>query len=1811
MNVYITHIKNTLNPLSDREQFLQEESLSISEWVSRYDYLDPKKQPVICLINGDPILQKFWDTVFFMDQDIVTFIRLPEGGGSVSFLGSLMSSMASAASAVFTGEAFAFMGLSSGMTAAMGKVAGSIVIMGGGMLLNALLPPPSLPSTLQGQDASPTYNLQAQGNNARIGESIPSLYGRHMIFPDYAAMPYHEYSNNDQYLYQLFCIGQGFYDFESIRIADTPVENFNEIEYEIVEPGEKVTLFPTVVYTSDEVGGQEMEYNIYVGPYVLNPSTTTVTKIAIDVEFPRGIYDIDGDGDIDDNAIAWQVEAQTVDDDGNPLGNWQIIGSHSLNEETTTPQRRTYFYNVAEGRYQIRLIRTNNYDDDHNIVGDVIHWSTARGYSSYDEDYGDVTLVAMRMKATDNLANQTNQQVNFIVTRKLPAWDPVNGWSSPVATRSIAWALADIVRAPYGAGLDDDHLPLDKLYQYDQLWAQRGDYFDGIFDNQLAVIEALRSVARTGRSLVYTLMGIIEFVRDEYQPIAVTSFGPGQIQQGTFQIEYVIPDENTVDAVEIEYFDSQYWQWKTVLCQLPDSTAEKPAKQKFFGVTSREHAWREGMFMAACNKYRRILPSFNSELQGYIPVPLDLVGVNHDLASWGQSGRVLAYDDVNLIMTLSNEPFWTSGMSHQIAFLDADGSMTDPILVSEVLNEPYQVQLAEAPTIPIYTGQEKDKTAYFFGTSNAYIRECKIAAIRPLSEKEIEMTLVNEDIRVHQADETGYVPPDEGWPYPPPVNVKPGPVEDLRVIQTGTAVAPQLQMSWRPADGAESYVIEWALAVQNLITWSEKLENSPWVHQGNIQVTDQSAIGPDGQYSLAKLVSPNGVEGDYLYQHVTIPAFNEYFTFSFYIDCRFTPGFELRFSETGGSYSVVVEFEVFEGEPRIKNGNGTVQHISRFLYRVSGLWYNERAVDAVNVNIIPATAPLPPVTELSSVIGKQDIGGSTHKTKFQYENIILDQEVIPEDYIIPYGTIMGLPDETFVYAGCCSFHRGMDQLPYVETQDTPILDYSGWTMAGTTHVTTYTLNVTQGHVWLRVCGVALLRGDYAYWNGFVYEIIPPRDVQNLQFQTDNNGTYFGIMWDQVQRASHYRIQVSDLDTGVLLREVSTTDTSYIYTAENSVEDGGPYREVIFDVKAVGPGGESPNWATVSGGNPAPAPPSDVSVFGLAGQCVVTFTRPADRDFAGVLIAISDQQGFTPDLSTVVWDGSDTMAAIASLADGTPLEAATDYFLRLTSYDTFGKTDLDWSDQEYVFNTIESELTSKEILEMIRDSLTDPGMQPIDGDFIFNSNRFAVKIPDTDEDIYPFIISYIDDVAYVAIQGEILLLGNVSIDNLTEGELPTDVWMKLGGGSIVLHGEGYIAIYSDMETVENRDFLLQTHAALGTFVYRDGAYHLYKQLNRTESGQAQSGETVQLPGYWNSAPVITLSPLSLMIYDATYSSQSQQMNLDARNLTEYAPNKYQFDAIAELQIFGNQGNTGVNLGTDTSNNTWTTGAVNLNPNTVSITFNFSSLSIRGTGQTTHDYYYRQVVVDCQVTVNGTDWTSVGSTTLTMGGQITNPIHGSVSASLIGNETQVRLVFTASDAGGTFNLGPPEYNTGRFTTAPSSDAIYIWHNQEDSGNCIPATQTVTLDAFTPPPDGEITQIEYHYTAGNTWMICAGFSPYVAMTFDIDSCGSWVQGAGRRYDYAEAIYCTDGSRYMFTSGTDIVETVSTNTYNPQITFKVVNSSLKASDLYAHIDYRVLIKNSSTPANRFDFISFDWELGDTTVLAEGTLNWVAVGES
>ena len=776
----VVMLHNPFHPERDRDVIAVTEPLSIRECLDargireagtgeartgkRQDWFD---HPTICLRNGSPVLRGRWDETLIADGDLVVFVPLPQGGGGggKNPLRTILMLAVMVAAPYLGGLIAGAIGVTS--TIGVSLITAGVALVGT-TLVNVLLPPPkpAAPSFGKGVPSpSPTYSLTAQGNHARLAQPISVVYGRHRVFPDLAATPWAEYSDNDQYLYQLHCIGQGEHEVEQVRIEDTPIASFEEIETELVAPGGAVSLFEADVVTAPEVAGQELigandreaGDDGWIGPFTANPAGTRATEIGIDVVMPRGLYYANDNGSFSARTIEWEVEARAVDDDGAAAGEWIAVASESVTAAENTPRRKSYRYTVAAGRYEVRLRRTNDKSGDAR-AGHEIRWGGLKTFLESAPAFGDVTLLAVRMRATDNLSQRSARLVNVIVTRKLPVWDPANGWSEPRATRSIAWAFVDAARARYGAELDDARIDLAALHALDAVWRARGDRFDAVFDQSLTVWEALTRIARCGRALPFLQGGVLRIARDAPRTLPVALFGPRNIVRGSFRVQYVMSGEDTADAVTVTYFSERTWTPDEVVASLPDSAteaADKPATVDLFGCTGAEQAMREGLYMAAANRYRRRIVTFRTELEGLIPTYGDLIAVTHDLPRWGQGGEVVAADGRTL--TLSEPLEWQAREDtaeppvHYIALRRRDGGLSGPWPV-EPGGDERTVVLSEDPDPVLYTGADEERTHFAFGPGEAWGLRARVMAVRPRGEQ-VEITAVGEDARVHEADE--------------------------------------------------------------------------------------------------------------------------------------------------------------------------------------------------------------------------------------------------------------------------------------------------------------------------------------------------------------------------------------------------------------------------------------------------------------------------------------------------------------------------------------------------------------------------------------------------------------------------------------------------------------------------------------------------------------------------------------------------------------------------------------------------------------------------------------------------------------------------------------------------------------------------------------------------------------------------------------------------------------------------------------------------------------------------------------------------
>ena len=719
--IKILIIHNIIHPNDGLQEYSEYPGYTISELIKKKNL---EYKILLCSINNNFITNKKWSEYIVNDNLLICV--LPNGDGEKNPLRTVLQLMVLAGS-IWIGYYYpewAYLGVTFGVA--------------GNMAINAILPLPKPPGQelFKKNSPSPAYSINGQRNTARLLQPIPEHFGKHIVFPDLATKAWTYFDDNEQYLCEIFCIGVGEYEIEKIQIGDTPISSF-DLEYKIIKPYESVDLFYDLVVVSDEVSGQELLLDESLGPFTASKQGQNAEKLMIDIIFPYGLYRIgELDGNIYTNSVRFIVEARQIGSDI-----WHTLGNHELFASTIDPLRYTFTYDVA-GRYEVKITKKwFSYTDTQ------MFWQGLKAVLPQVDNYGDVTLLAMKILATE-VSSQSIDQINLIATRKLPVYDPsINPSWELRPTRSIAWAITYILQ---GCQFD-----LDGLIALDAIWNERKDYFDGRFDFQSTMWDALTSLARAGRAIPIDVYGKIFFVRPQQQEIYKAVFLPANIVKNSFRIEYIFPDKDAKDSVVIEYFNEENWQYDEVECLY--DTSQNPEKIRFFGITNREQAWREGMYILACKKYQTQKIIFETELDGHIPQFGDLCAISHDLYSWASSGEIISFDqNIETNIETSEPLLWQDGEIHIIGFRSSVGNLIGPYICVKGLTERHLIL-----TEPIdYTPQTivGNRTSYVFGIKDGkFIKDCLVSAVIPRKQS-VELHFINDSKLIYTADQ-GFAPP--------------------------------------------------------------------------------------------------------------------------------------------------------------------------------------------------------------------------------------------------------------------------------------------------------------------------------------------------------------------------------------------------------------------------------------------------------------------------------------------------------------------------------------------------------------------------------------------------------------------------------------------------------------------------------------------------------------------------------------------------------------------------------------------------------------------------------------------------------------------------------------------------------------------------------------------------------------------------------------------------------------------------------------------------------------------------------------------
>ena len=854
----IIHLQDPFRPQINKKVFAIPKPTRIESILRKEKLVSGKKnslirnEPFLVILNDEFILEKDWN-IKLKPTDILVTVKVPpvlQGGGGGS---SPLRIVLQVALLVASYYVPVLAGLQAGSFAA--SAASAAIMIGGSLLINALLPinvkqPQMQDGIGKGLES---YLIGSQNNSANLHGPIPVWYGYRKGYPDLAAPPYFECKNNAMYMHQLFCVTQGKIDIEQVYVEKTPIENFAEAEYEIIPPFGRVSLFNDNVYTSPEVqslkldgyidGGDDIVgyestsdgemLNIkgkiqWIGGFVATPLGTTTSRLAVDISLPNGLCSFGDDGKINKNSIDYVVQARKLDDKNNPTSEWFTISdditspswrknyekiiaesrkrafgmgvnyklplSERITRATLDGQLITNFFDVPNGRYEVRMGLTSKKIENDTKSSSNFQWIGLRSYMNPIQEYGNVTMLAVKIKATNNINSSISRRINLNGTRILPVWDGYSWREKP--TRSIAWATADIfMNQQYGRKLKQSRLNLEELLRLDSVWEKRNNFADGIFDSELTTWDAASEMLATGRAKPIYYAGVIDFYRAEPKSVNVGFFSHNNIVKDSFSVKYALPKSDWGDHVVVSYTDDTTWTPKEVICALPDSPMRKAFKLSLKFVSNRLHAWQEGIYMMASHQSQKIFTTLTTEAEGFIPRFGDKCIISHDVANWGSSGVIESFKSGVL---KTNEPLpWVSGSKHVIQLRASNGSLMGSYDIDKV--DDFSGRIKEHVEIGDYI----TPTHYIFGSASSNSSVGVMLSASPDSSGKVTMSFVNYSDYPHKV---------ENILKPPVLDVKTvafsGDLTIKWIKHKETLVENLFELSCSPASGATRYDFE-------------------------------------------------------------------------------------------------------------------------------------------------------------------------------------------------------------------------------------------------------------------------------------------------------------------------------------------------------------------------------------------------------------------------------------------------------------------------------------------------------------------------------------------------------------------------------------------------------------------------------------------------------------------------------------------------------------------------------------------------------------------------------------------------------------------------------------------------------------------------------------------------------------------------------------------------------------------------------------------------------------------------------------------
>ncbi len=776
-------------------------------------------EPPYAAVGGRVVPREAWSTTVLTPGDEVVLragVRGGGGGGGKNPLRTVLQIGLLVASIYFP----PLLGFNTFWTA----VATAALVVGGTLIINALVPPATPEAAQPGAGSNPAtepvYSLTGGGNVARPYEPMALVLGEHRIFPNLAAPEYSVLNGPVQTVWQIYHFGVGDLEISGEKLGTNDLDSLPGITTQRSGQDGALTLAHGAVHTQPGPGD--------LLDTTRHDLTVPAGTVEVHISLVGRIFRIDDKGKRQSRSVSVRI---TV-----PGGGTRTV---SLSSNGRSPVRRTLRYPVSGAGTTVSVQRASNPSGSERVY-EELSWSALASVRRDEADYGGQTRYAIRAESSSQVSGRL-QRFSALARQKVPVWRG-GIWDAPEATSNPAWifrwyALGYWYRGELVAGVGLPRARLDEEAIIDWgAWCEaqqlRCDY---VLDRAASHDEVLRIIARCGRAAHTWQTGKLGVVWDEDNRPTGAMVAPGNIVAGSVSVRYA--GGQAAEEIAVRFIDPDAdWQWSTLrrrapgVSGIPTSTATLTLE----GVTTRRQAAVECNLQAARQVHHRRRISWGMSAEGLDLMIGDVVALTHSLIDGGVAGR-LADGSTAARVILDRDLALDGAADSRMMFRPLSG----PPHMSAVSagDGPREIVLADPlPEDPTTEGAVAHDTLWRYYDADAPPARVRVVGVKPLSDSQVVIEAIDEVEAYYDAATSDLSAPIVAATLRPPEVLRIDVAENLVRVGSGLLVEIEATLTvagdWRGGivtaslDGGEARTVARLLEGETTARWLEEPEGA-------------------------------------------------------------------------------------------------------------------------------------------------------------------------------------------------------------------------------------------------------------------------------------------------------------------------------------------------------------------------------------------------------------------------------------------------------------------------------------------------------------------------------------------------------------------------------------------------------------------------------------------------------------------------------------------------------------------------------------------------------------------------------------------------------------------------------------------------------------------------------------------------------------------------------------------------------------------------------------------------------------------------